>query len=160
MRFANAALAAAAVVAGFTGSLTAAHALSVPDPLDVLALPGVSEQPRSTDTGGTSLTVRYNAGDGARPVVMSLTCDPTGGDHPRAPQACDSLAAAATAGEDPFAAPPRDQVCTDNFGGPQRASVVGTWNGDAVDAKFSRTNGCAIARWDAIEPVLSPVPPA
>jgi hypothetical protein len=150
MRYVNVLAAAAVVIVGFTGSLTAAHALSLPDPaplpLDTL-LPGA---------GDTELTVTFRADEKSAPVVMHLTCEPAGGDHPRAGEACDRLAAVETDGADPFAEPAPDEMCTFIYGGPQTAGVVGTWNGTTVDATFSRANGCEISRWDAIEPVLSP----
>ena len=34
------------------------------------------------------------------------------------------------------------------FGGPDKATVKGTLDGAAVDATFTRSNGCEIARWD------------
>ena len=110
--------------------------------------------------GDTRLSVTYKADAKSAPVVMQLECDPTGGDHPRAAEACDRLAEVAATGSDPFAKPAPDEMCTFIYGGPQTATVVGTWNGTGVEAKFSRTNGCEISRWDAIEPVLSPTAPA
>ena len=157
MRYVNVLAAAAAVLVGFTGSLTAAHALSLPDPAplpqSVADLPLGTLLPSAEDT---ELTVTFRADAKSAPVVMRLTCEPTGGDHPRAAEACDRLAAVETEGADPFAEPAPDQMCTFIYGGPQTAGVVGTWNGTAVNATFTRTNGCEISRWDAIEPVLSP----
>lgn len=157
MRLVTGIAAVATVVAGFAGSLTAAQALSIPNPLDAnapLELPLLEPV-----AGSTELSITYRADEMAAPVVMTLTCEPTGGDHPRAAAACDSLATA-SAGGDPFAAPAGDMACTQIYGGPQTAAVVGTRNGSAVNAQFSRVNGCEIARWDALEPVLSPTPPA
>lgn len=157
MRYVNVLAAAAAVIVGFTGSLTAAHALSLPSPAPMpqpiggLPLDGVLPI-----GGDTKLTVTYQGNPKAEPVVMQLTCEPTGGNHPRAAEACERLAAAEQQGADPFAAPAPDQMCTFIYGGPQTATVVGTWNGSDVKATFSRTDGCEISRWDAIEPVLSP----
>jgi hypothetical protein len=157
MRYVNVLAAAAVVLVGFTGSLTAAHALSLPDPAPLpqsvagLPLDGLLPGP-----GHTELTVTFRADAKSAPVVMKLSCEPTGGDHPRAAEACNRLALIETDGADPFAKPPADEMCTFIYGGPQTAGVVGTWNGTAVDATFSRTNGCEISRWDAIEPVLSP----
>lgn len=157
MRYVNMLAATAAVLVGFTGSLTAAHALSLPDPAPMpQPLPGLPLDLFPAGEPGTALKVTYQGDDKSAPVVMQLTCTPTGGDHPRAAEACDRLAAAAQDGSDPFAKPAPDEICTFVYGGPQTAAVVGTWNGSAVDAKFSRANGCEIARWDAIEPVLSP----
>lgn len=77
--------------------------------------------------------------------TFSLTCDPPGGDHPDAADACAELAAL----EDPFAPVPPNLACTEIYGGPQRAKVTGTYRGEPVTAKFNRTDGCEIARWDA-----------
>lgn len=53
--------------------------------------------------------------------------------------------------------PPVDQVCTEVYGGPELATVVGTVDGQEVDATFSRQDGCAIARFDAIAPLWTGV---
>jgi hypothetical protein len=160
MRYVNVLAATAAVVVGFAGSLTAAQALSLPsDPApSPQVLPGLPLD--LFPSGATKLTVTYRATAKATPVVMQLTCDPAGGDHPRAAEACGRLDAARQSGSDPFAKPAPDEICTFIYGGPQTATVAGTWNGEDVDAKFSRTNGCEVSRWDAIEPVLSPTAPA
>lgn len=157
MRYVNVLAAAAAVLVGFTGSLTAAHALSLPEPAPLpQSVAGLPLDGLLPADGDTQLTVTFRADAESAPVVMNLTCEPTGGDHPRAAEACDRLAAVETDGGDPFAKPAPDEMCTFIYGGPQAARVVGSWNGAAVDASFSRANGCEISRWDAIEPVLSP----
>jgi hypothetical protein len=46
--------------------------------------------------------------------------------------------------------------CTQVYGGPERATIVGTWNGRPVNASYKRTDGCEIARWRKLGPVLSP----
>ena len=38
-------------------------------------------------------------------------------------------------------------ACTEIYGGPATARVRGTLAGERVDARFARTNGCEIARW-------------
>ena len=89
---------------------------------------------------------------GEGPVrTFRLTCEPAGGDH-RAPQAaCDALARAGIAAFDPV---PLDVACTEIYGGPQRATVEGFVDGTPVSGTFARTNGCEIARWDALAPLL------
>lgn len=57
---------------------------------------------------------------------------------------CDQLSAL----EDPFAPVPANTVCTQIYGGPQVAEVRGTFRGREVEARFNRTNGCEIERWD------------
>ena len=42
-----------------------------------------------------------------------------------------------------------DIACTQIFGGPEEATIKGTIRGEPVDATFTRTDGCEIARWDA-----------
>ncbi len=161
MRYVNVIAAAATVMVGFAGSLTAAHALSIPNPLDPAPLPmPVPGLPLDLlPDGATTLQVTFRAAAKADPVVMTLSCDPTGGNHPRAEDACKQLAAASQMGADPFAAPAQDRICTEIYGGPQTAAVQGTWKGMTVTANFSRTDGCEISRWDSIEPVLSPTAP-
>lgn len=64
-------------------------------------------------------------------------------------------------GEDiffPQPGPPR--LCTQQYGGPQVAVVTGTFHGRAVQASFRRTDGCEIARWKALAPLLGGLPGA
>ena len=86
---------------------------------------------------------------------MTLTCDPAGGDHPNAEAACAKLA---EAGAQIFEPVPADQACTMIFGGPQTATITGTFQGENVDASFSRANGCEIDRWDALGTEVFDVP--
>ena len=62
----------------------------------------------------------------------------------------------ATGGVGLFAPTPRNIACTEIYGGPQRARIVGTVSGRRVWATFTRTNGCEIARWQRISPWLVP----
>ncbi|GGG69338.1 hypothetical protein GCM10011374_37180 [Kocuria dechangensis] len=52
------------------------------------------------------------------------------------------------------AEPDPDRVCTLQYGGPATARVTGTVDGEAVDARFSLTDGCEISRWQAAESLL------
>ncbi len=104
-------------------------------------------QPSPTVSGGpTALAVSIDTGK--RGFHFTLTCDPAGGDLPRADAACAALAKAASDGTDPFAPVPTDVACAELYGGPQTAEVSGTWNGQPVVASFSRTDSCQIKRWD------------
>lgn len=102
---------------------------------------------------GTSLTIVYwedaDRADGS--VTWSLSCDPPAGTHPDPVAAC---AAVAAAGPSAFEPVPDDRACTEIFGGPQRAEVSGTVEGEEVDATFTRANGCEIERWDALVGLL------
>jgi hypothetical protein len=108
----------------------------------------------ATTSGDGSLTVVLDDGSGTQ-QTWQLSCSADGtvtGDHPDAQNACAALAATA----DAWAPVAQDMACTMVYGGPQVATVRGTWNGVAVDARFERTDGCEIARWDRIAPLLQP----
>ncbi|MYT20446.1 hypothetical protein GTW69_09100 [Streptomyces sp. SID7760] len=83
-----------------------------------------------------------------------LECNPVGGNHPEAQAACERLGVLAQQDKDPFAPAAKREICTMQDGGPATAHVTGTWQGHKVDATFRRTNGCEIARWNNLEPVL------
>ncbi len=123
---------------------------------------GGAAAPPPTDTtdaaagGGISqadndLQVSYDRGDGTEPESWTLTCVGfVEGSHPAAEAACAHLRTL----DDPFAALPSDVMCTEQFGGPQTAHVLGRWNGEPVDLQLSRTDGCHISQWDALGALL------
>jgi hypothetical protein len=101
----------------------------------------------------TDLVIEFVPAEGAAPQRTALTCEPAGGEHPDPEQACADLMASA----DPFAPLPADAICTQVFGGPQRAAVSGTYRGEPVRVELSRIDGCRIAQWDSLGAVLPPV---
>lgn len=99
------------------------------------------------------LTIVVDAtGEGAT-QTFTLTCSPDGGDHPDPAAACAALA---QAGVEAFAPTPRGVACTEQWGGPQVATVQGTVDGEQISARFDRTDGCQISRWDRLAPVFGP----
>jgi hypothetical protein len=93
------------------------------------------------------LTITYwPTGRGGEARSATLTCDPDGGSHPDPTGACDAL----LNHEDALAPVAGDVACTEIYGGPELARISGT----GVQALFSRTNGCEIARWDALAPLV------
>jgi len=56
-----------------------------------------------------------------------------------------------------FPEPGPPKLCTQQYGGPQVAVVSGTFNGRPVNTRFSLTDGCEIARWRALPPLLGGV---
>ena len=50
--------------------------------------------------------------------------------------------------------PPRDEVCTEVWGGPDRARVSGRIGGDRIDRRLARRDGCEIDDWDRAQPLL------
>jgi hypothetical protein len=108
-----------------------------------------------TSASGTALTVTY-WDDGARTadrVQWTLRCNPPRGTLARAATACRKLA---NGGAKLFAPVPRDVACTQIYGGPQVARVVGRVKGVRVSARFARTDGCQISRWERLSPWLLP----
>jgi Subtilisin inhibitor-like len=78
--------------------------------------------------------------------TATLTCDPDGGTHPDPAKACAALLAHPEA----LHPVPLDMACTEIYGGDQVATVEGA----GLRAVFNRTNGCEIARWEALAPLL------
>src|SRR5262245_31562620 len=103
----------------------------------------------------TSLRIEYWK-DGVGPApdqVWTLRCNPTGGSLRRPALACRQLAAGGTK---LFAPVPPHAICSQIYGGPQRARVAGVVAGRMIRASFSRTHGCAIDRWRRVSPWLLP----
>ncbi|MFF2997509.1 SSI family serine proteinase inhibitor [Streptomyces sp. NPDC057950] len=108
---------------------------------------------RAEDSGDRlTVTVRHVGDTGGR--TYELRCHPAGGSHPTPEQACEALDRRTTWGKDPFAPVAPGTLCTMLYGGPATAHVTGTWAGRPVDARFDRADGCQIARWDALVPLL------
>ncbi|MEV7603960.1 serine protease inhibitor [Paenarthrobacter sp. NPDC089322] len=107
------------------------------------------------------LTVALTEAPGAEPrefrlrsVDGVLSPDP-GSIQSNLPDAPAALAAVEQFGEEAFFPVPRpDRTCTQQYGGPQVARVTGWFRGRRVDSTFSRTDGCEIARWRSISPLL------
>ena len=75
----------------------------------------------------TSLTIAIDLGDGKQAVEWTLACDPADGTHPDPDAACAALAGVEAEAFMPVAA---DQMCTQIYGGPESATIHGTWRGD------------------------------
>ena len=134
----------AAVLAALTSGLAGCG--SGDDEVVVTATPAASP-----DGPQTSLTITVDAGDDEPPVESTLACNPTGGTHPDPEAACAALAELDAEAFMPVAA---DQMCTQIYGGPETATVRGTWQGELVAARYSRHLGGALARWDAAAGLL------
>ncbi|MEI6688531.1 MAG: SSI family serine proteinase inhibitor [Thermoleophilia bacterium] len=84
--------------------------------------------------------------------TANLVCDPQAGNLPDIAAACATLASAE--GRAALDAPSLDQLCTELYGGPAEARIMGTVDGEVVDAHLSRVNGCEIQRWQALAALL------
>jgi hypothetical protein len=106
-----------------------------------------------SDGAGSSAEPRYDVtivfwpeGADGQSRQATLTCDPDGGTHSDPNGACDTL----LENEDALEPVGGDVACTEIYGGDQLATITGA----GVQASFSRANGCEIARWDTLRPVL------
>ena len=103
----------------------------------------------SGSAGSSQLTVVVDDGTGST-STWTLTCDPVGGDHPEPAEAC----AAVDGHRNALNPVPKDRMCAQVYGGPQKATVTGTWRGEEIFAALSRSNACETARWDALVPLV------
>ncbi|WP_329135897.1 SSI family serine proteinase inhibitor [Streptomyces sp. NBC_00670] len=117
------------------------------------ALPADASGREAAGAGGDRLVVTVRHAGRADGTYL-LRCHPGGGTHPDPGEACAVLERRTTWGRDPFAPVPPDALCTMRYGGPATARVTGTWAGRPVDASYDRRDGCEIARWDALVPLL------
>jgi hypothetical protein len=115
--------------------------------LAALAVAGCgSSNPGDDSSGGASLDISVSVGGKGAPTrVWTLRC-PDGGTLPDAELACRNLDRL----DDPFGRLPKSFACIEIYGGPEVATVQGTFRGKAVNARFSRTDGCEIARWNRV----------
>ena len=100
------------------------------------------ERPTAAPSGSLAeLTVVVDADgrDSQPPRTTTVSCD-----APEDSRVCRALASIA---RKTFQPTPGTVACTELYGGPQTATVKGTLRGEPVDARFTRVNGCEIARW-------------
>ena len=101
-----------------------------------------------TTASSTQLSVSYwpNGTDEGPMKTWTLRCNPAGGTLVRPGRACLKLAAM----RNPFARPSADQMCTQQYGGPDQARITGTYRGRQIWVALSLTDGCQIARFHAL----------
>jgi len=107
----------------------------------------------------TSLTITFWPDEQAPGTFerWTLRCGPPGGTLPNRKRACTNLSGMSAGA---FAQVPPDAICTQVYGGPQKAVVKGTVGGHRIWSSFRRRNGCEIARWARFSPWLLPPPEA
>lgn len=88
----------------------------------------------------------WRAGSDGPVHLWTLEC-PDSGSIPNPVEACDRLA---HLGGEAFEPVPSGVGCTQIYGGPQVAEVRGRFEGRQVVARYNRTNGCEIQRWDRV----------
>ncbi|MFC0601820.1 SSI family serine proteinase inhibitor [Streptomyces palmae] len=152
-RFALATAVTAAAMSSVAVASAPASAVPLPLPLPDRYASGPDADPYPESEDQLVLTVT-GTGDLTEDGTYTLDCHPTGGTHRAAQAACDRLDEATRWGRSPFAPVPAGATCAMMYGGPATARLVGTWAGRPVDARFSRSDGCEIARWNQLVPLL------
>jgi hypothetical protein len=115
--------------------------------VSLLALPGPAP---------VTLTVRYF--DGTEPDhVAHLRCRATtqrADGFLRDAGAATACRRARTIADFLDRAPRKGRICTQIYGGPQRARITGRIGARTIDRRFKRTDGCAIGDWQYAVPLL------
>jgi hypothetical protein len=131
-------------------ALLAAAALALP-----LAACG-SDEATTPATGGAS--------DELANLVVTVDADGDGGESAKelqvsckAPTDSDVCGEAAGLSAADLAEKSGDVACTQIFGGPETATIRGTLRGEQVEARYARSDGCEINRWDRVKPLLDHV---
>lgn len=107
--------------------------------------------------GNAELSIMVKPGGSGQPANYTLVCrdgvPAAESQHPSAAAACAALKASAALLSP--APRPTDKACTQQYGGPQEATVTGSVDDRPVEAAFSLRDGCEIAQWNAAKDVLS-----
>lgn len=121
----------------------------------VAGVVGVAAGGAATAAKKVSLTITYWPDEQAPGTYerWTLRCSPVGGTLPNRIRACSRLSRLPLAS---FAQVPKDVVCTQIYGGPQKAVVKGSIGSARIWSSFRRRNGCEIERWNRFSPWLFP----
>lgn len=122
-------------------------------------VPPPSSLPPGPGGGSAELAIVVKPSDSEPAIHYTLTCKagaPTDeSQHPSAATACQALK------NNPAVLIPqprnKDVVCTQQYGGPQTATVTGVVDGVPVDMSFTRRDGCEISQWNAAASILGPM---
>ncbi|MEU6069461.1 SSI family serine proteinase inhibitor [Streptomyces sp. NPDC047082] len=139
------ALCAAGPAAALSAAALSAASVSAPPPI---------RAEDRTAGPGDHLTVTVRHAGAGRNGTYVLSCHPAVGSHPDVGGACRAVDRNTRWGREAFAPVAPGSVCTMLYGGPATAHVTGTWAGRPVDATYDRSNGCEIARWNRMVPLL------
>jgi len=120
------------------------------------APPSAAPLPSGPGAGDAELSITVKASKDGKAVSYTLVCKDGAAmaesQHPNAAAACTALknnAAIVNA-----AAPPKGISCTQQYGGPEVATVTGEVNGTPVETSFALRDGCQIGAWNAAKDIL------
>ena len=120
------------------------------------APPSAAPLPSGPSAGDAELSITVKASKDGKAVNYTLVCK--GGvpmaesQHPSAAAACSALKNNAAILN--RATPPKGISCTQQYAGPQVASVTGEVNGTPVETAFALRDGCQIGAWNAAKDIL------
>jgi len=108
-----------------------------------------------------ALVIDVSDGSSAAPQHGSITCQGTAAigtgfllGATAAAAACAVLKADASVQRRLTDGPAKGLACTQQYGGPETATITGTLLGKAVNASVDRKDGCGIADWNALRAAL------
>lgn len=107
--------------------------------------------PAATPTPTQLRVTLWPAGQSGASQSWMLSCVPARGTHPAPGRACLTVGREGLAAFRPV---PPATLCTQVYGGPQEALVTGRLRGRPVWARFNLRDGCQIARWKRLAPLL------
>jgi len=121
----------------------------------IVGVVGVTGGGASLAAKTVSLTITYWPDEQAPQTYQrwTLRCNPVGGTLANRARVCSRLSRLPLTS---FAQVPKDAICTEIYGGPQKAVVKGKIGTVRVWSSFRRRNGCEIERWDRFSPWLFP----
>lgn len=139
-----------------------ASATATPSPDTETTIPAPSPPPSSAPAtslpgkGNAELAIMVKPSESEPALNYTLVCkDGAPADessHPSAAAACTALK------DNPAVLSPAprstDQACTQQYGGPQQATVTGIVDDSPVDVSFARRDGCEIGLWNAAKDVI------
>jgi hypothetical protein len=128
---------AAPAAAATTGPGVAPRAAAARTDLVLTTGPGVAPRPPAR----TGLVVTYLA-DAGYAAAVTLSCDPAGGAHPKAAEACAVLA---TVSGRPGRLEPAATMCTMEYA-PITAQINGVWRGRKIKWSHTYPNHCDMTR--------------
>jgi len=145
------------IVAAACGSLQqpgATPSTSTTHPPSTTSTTSTTTEPAFTASLDITIGTKDKPGEFTTSLACGSTVSATGYLADTAPDACDFLASTQDARTRLIDGVPKDRACTEIYGGGEVADISGSINGTAVSTTVDRANGCGIADWDLLRPIL------
>lgn len=136
-----------------TGSRNSAVATAALGVLGFVLLAGCAEQPPTAEPTHLEITIRADGNTISDQFI--LDCNGTKAlDSSTLSEAAEACKLIAEKPEIIVQQQSPQAICTEIFGGPERAEITGELAGKSVQSTYSKHNGCAIDRWSRAELLL------